>query len=217
MPKRIYLSPSDQVGNVYAAGDTNERDQCRRIADACEAALLRCGFDVINDQTRSMKERVAYSNSWGADLHVPIHTNAFNGKVMGTRIFYYGDNFPAGKNAAYAIFAQLAPITPGDSENVKAYPALYELYATNAAAVYCECEFHDVPAGARWIIDHVAEIGEAIARGICDYYNVSYVPAPPAVIYRIQVGAFRNREYAEDFLKTVREDFPQAFIVTAEL
>ncbi len=217
MGKKIYLSPSSQPENLYAAGNTNEQEQCRRIADACAAALERCGFEVVNGQSGDYKDRVAYSNSWSSDLHVAIHTNAFNSSVTGTRIFYFRDTNTEGKEAAYAIFAQLAPITPGESENVKAYPQLYELCATSAPSVYCECEFHDVPETARWIIENVAAIGEAIARGICDHFNVSYVPAPPAVIYRIQVGAFRNREYAEDFLKTVREDYPQAFIVTAEL
>lgn len=36
MSKLIYLSPSDQDGNLYAAGNTNEAVQCRRIANACE-------------------------------------------------------------------------------------------------------------------------------------------------------------------------------------
>ena len=217
MAKRIFLSPSSQPENTYASGGTNEQEQCRRISDAAAAALERCGFEVINDKTGGYKDRVTRSNASDVDLHVAIHTNAFNGSVTGTRIFYYRDSNTEGKKAAFSVFGTLAPITPGESDNVKPYAALYELSATSAPAVYCECEFHDVPSAARWIIDHVTEIGEAIARGICEHFNVSYIPAPPAVIYRIQVGAFRDRNNAEAYLKTVREDFPQAFIVTAEL
>jgi hypothetical protein len=45
-------------------------------------------------------------------------------------------------------------------------------------------------------------------------------PAPSeesgaGIIYRVQVGAFRNRDYAESFLEQVREHFPNAFIRTS--
>lgn len=36
------------------------------------------------------------------------------------------------------------------------------------------------------------------------------------IIYRIQVGAFRNHAYAEAYLARVQKDYPNAFIVTAE-
>lgn len=215
MAIKIYLSPSSQPENTYAAGNTNEQAQCRRIADACEAALKRHGFEVINDQQRPWKERVANSNKVHADLHVPIHTNACNGKVSGTRIFYYSEK-SAGKKAALDIFNRLAPITPGTSESVKCNPNLYELSATSAPAVYVECDFHDVPNVAQWIINHVKEIGEAIAHGICDYYNVEW-KAEPEYLYRVQVGAFKNRQYAEDFLRLVREDFPDAYMIKQEV
>lgn len=32
MSKKIYLSPSCQINNVYASGNTNEQEQCNRIA-----------------------------------------------------------------------------------------------------------------------------------------------------------------------------------------
>ena len=43
---KIYLSPSNQDGNMYAYGNTNEMEQCNRIADAAKVALERCGFEV---------------------------------------------------------------------------------------------------------------------------------------------------------------------------
>ena len=73
MAKKIYLSPSDQVHNIYAYGNTNEAEQCRKIATACKAALERNGFAVktdFQDGTNAMYQRVAQSNSWGADLHI---------------------------------------------------------------------------------------------------------------------------------------------------
>ena len=174
MAKRIYLSPSDQNANYYAYGGTNEMVQCQRISDACEVALKRCGFEVINNKTDTMEERVAESNRWGADLHVPIHTNAHNGVTTGTRIFSF-DTSGAGYKASKEVFNVLAPKTPGTSESVTAYPALYEIRMPTAYSVYIEVDFHDVPKMAKWIIENVVLIGEAIAEGICNYFDYKYI------------------------------------------
>lgn len=45
--KKIYLSPSNQNGNIYATGGTNEMAQCDKIAAATAKALKRCGFEVM--------------------------------------------------------------------------------------------------------------------------------------------------------------------------
>ena len=211
MAKKIYLSPSDQDGNLYAYGGTNEMVQCRRIADVCEAALKRCGFQVINNQTGSMEEKVAESNRWGADLHMPIHTNAFNGVVAGTRIMSY-DLSGEGYRASKAVLDALAPVTPGTSENISARPGLYEIRYSNAPCVYVEAEFHDVPKIARWIIENVVLIGESIAKGVCSYYGYKYI-APADTLYRVQVGAFREQTNAENLLGNLKEDGYEGFIV----
>lgn len=210
---KIYLSPSDQVENRYAYGGTNENDQCERIADATEKALERCGFAVKNNKKSSMKDRVSESNKWGADLHVAIHTNAFNKKVTGTRLFCYSKTGP-GYKACQSIFKFLAPLTPGTSENIKVDKTLYETRKTNMATVYLEIDFHDVKAIAQWIIEHVEEIGEAIAEGICDYFKVEYKEPEPIVevkpvnesetLYLVQVGAFKSKEKAEAYANKVK-------------
>ena len=177
MAYKIYLSPSDQTANKYAYVGTNEAVQCRRIADALEKALKRCGFAVKNNKTDSMQARVRESNDWGADLHVPLHTNAYNGKVSGTRIFTY-DNSGKGYKCAKKVFRFLAPVTPGASESISVYDDLYEVKYTTAPCVYIESEFHDVAIVAKWIIEHVEDIAEAICKGICAYFGVKY--AAPA-------------------------------------
>lgn len=198
---KIYLSPSSQHENPYAYGGTNEAAQCMKIAQACEVALKRCGFNVaVGGGT--MYTRVPDSNKWGADLHVAIHTNAANGQTTGTRCYAWktgGDGF----RAAQAIFNVLAPITPGVSEGVFEQRGWYEIKNTKAPCAYVECEFHDVPETAKWIVEHTKEIGDAIAKGICNFYGVAYIPETPpepettAQLYRVQCGAFSKKENAE--------------------
>lgn len=172
---KVYISPSDQTKNTYASGNTNEATQCREIAKLLVKSLNRCGIEARTNVVASMANRVAEGNAWGADLYVCIHTNAFNGKVSGTRIMCYnltGEGYKASK----AIFDCLAPVTPGTSENITARPGLYEIKYTEMPCSYVEIDFHDVPSVAAWIINHKPEIAEAICKGICNYANVSYKP-----------------------------------------
>ena len=178
MPK-VYLSPSDQTKNAYAYGNTTEAEQCGKIADACRAALERCGVSVKVGHMISMQQKCSESNAFGAELPVPIHTNAFNGSVMGTRMFCY--NTGKGMAACKAIFARVAPMSPGTSENIQVNPKLYEVRVPKAPTAYLECEFHDTVEGARWLVENTTAIGEAIAHGICDYFGVTFkAPEQPA-------------------------------------
>lgn len=171
MPK-VYLSPSDQTKNAYAYGNTTEAEQCGKIADACRADLERCGVSVKVGHMISIQQKCSESNAFGAELHVPIHTNAFNGSVMGTRMFCY--NTGKGMAACKAIFARVAPMSPGTSENIQVNPKLYEVRVPKAPTAYLECEFHDTVEGARWLVENTTAIGEAIAHGICDYFGVTF-------------------------------------------
>ena len=173
MGHKVFLSPSDQTANTYAAGSTNEAEQCGRIAGAAKAALERCGFEVMVVQYETMASKCAKSDAFGAELHVPIHSNAFNGRATGTRI-YFGTYGSAGHMAAKAILARLGAITPGSPDICKDYPELYEIRTPKAPTAYIETDFHDNKEVARWIIDHTEQIGEAICAGICDYFGVAY-------------------------------------------
>ena len=203
MAKKIYLSPSDQTANKYAYGSTNEAVQCRRIADAAEKALKRCGFEVKNNKTGSMQARVEESDKWGADLHVPIHTNAYNKSVTGTRIFCWNKT-GEGYKASKAIYNVLAPVTPGTSENISVKTDLYEIKYPSAASVYIEVDFHDVARIAQWIIEHVVDIGEAIAKGICNHYGVKYVAPAAAKTYKVVLGEYKTEAEAEAALDKVK-------------
>ena len=188
MAKRVYLSPSDQRRNTYAAGGTTEDVQCGRIAEACRIALERSGVEVLVGQYDTMANRVVASNKFGANLHVPIHTNAANGKATGTHIFCYSntkdskgnyiiDKNSAGYKACKAVLDVLGPVTPGAPDVVRAYPGLYEVKHPAAPTVYIEVDFHDVPRVAEWIIANTTVIGETIAKGLCNALGVKFVPS----------------------------------------
>ena len=226
MSKKVYISPSDQVSNAYAWGNTNEHVQCQKIAEAEAAALRRSGVEVqVAALGSTMAQRCAQSNAFRADIHNCVHTNACNKQVMGTRLFCYA--IPGkGYDACKAVFAELAPLSPGTSENIQK-ASYYEVRVPNAPSVYCECEFHDTIQGARWIVEHTTDIGEAIAKGLCEYLGAAYVPArqeapkpaEPAqgdTLYRVQVGAFAVRANAEKMLDRLKKAGFSGFIATGK-
>ena len=187
MAKRVYLSPSDQRRNTYAVGNTTEDVQCGRIAWACKTALERSGVEVMLGQYDTMQNRVAESKRFKADLHVPIHTNAANGKATGTHLFCYSstkdskgnyivDKNSSGYKACKAVMDVLGPLTPGTPDVIRAYPSLYEVKSPAAPTVYIEVDFHDVPRVAEWIIANTTVIGETIAKGLCNALGVKFVP-----------------------------------------
>lgn len=208
--KKIYISPSDQTANRYAAGNTNEAVQCRKIAGELMTALVRCGFAAMTDLDGTMYDRVRRSNEWGADLHLCVHTNAHDGSVKGTRLFCY-DLAGEGYRACRAVLEALAPITPGESDGITV-KHFYEVRCANAPTVYLEAAFHDNPEEAAWIVANTEAIAEAVCRGLCAHYGAEYVP-PEECLYRVQVGAFRVRENADRLLEALKAaGYTDAFI-----
>lgn len=211
---KIYLSPSSQLENKYAYGNTNEQEQCRKIADACATALKRCGFEVRNGQTGDHISRTKESNAWKADLHLAIHTNAFNGLVRGVRLFYYHENGNSYK-ACKAIFNEITKISPVDNNNMSMNHDWYEMQYTNCSPVYCEIGFHDNTQDAKWIINNTMQIGETLAKGICAHYGKPYITSGTSYgskMYQVVTGSFKDKNNAENRKKELAKAGFDSFI-----
>lgn len=226
MSKRIYISPSNQVGNTYATGSTNEKEQCHKIAKDCVEYLEKKGFIVKCTYNLDMYERVRESNSFGADLHVAIHTNATarHNVTGGTQILLYNLQGER-KKVGQAVLDRLAPLTPGKSaERLVEKPDFYEINSAKGTTVYVEAEFHDTKEGSDFIRKNTKKIGEAIAKGICDYYGISVgekneakkennASSKDETLYSVQVGSFRVKKNAENYIKQLKKSGFNGFIV----
>ena len=226
MSKKIYISPSNQSANAYATGGTNEKEQCHKIAKYCAQYLEKKGFPVKCTYNDDMYARVKESNAFDADLHVAVHTNATvkHNVTGGTQILLY-DLSGERKKVGQAVLDRLAPLTPGKSaERLIEKPDFYEIRAAKGITVYCECEFHDTKEGSDYIRKNTKKIGEAIAKGICDYYGVSteekkaeaeknIASSKDEAMYIVQAGAFRNKANAEDYVKRLKKAGFEAIIV----
>lgn len=215
---KVYLSPSSQTENSYATGKTNESAVCKKIAIAAEKALKRNDYSVKRGSTsKTVSQRIAESNSWGADLHVPIHTNAGGGD--GTLVMCFTGC--TGNKYVKAIYAEVAALSPGKDDGIKVRTNLAEITDTVALCVYVECEFHDDTDLANWIITHTTEIGEAIARAICKADGKTFKTASGSggstskkAKYYVQCGAFADKKNADALAAKLKADGYDVYIKT---
>lgn len=212
MATKVYLSPSDQKNNKYTGHNVSEADVCRDIAEYAEKALKRNGFNVkLANKRYNINQRVNESNTFGADVHIPIHTNAGGGD--GTLVLCYSGNE---KNVyVKSVYNSVAKLTPTKDDGIRVNNNLAECSQTRAVCVYLECEFHDTKAYANWIIKNKKAIGEAIAKGMCAAEGKTYkgeaTTSKPSEsgkngMYRVQVGAYSNKTNADAQSKKLKDD-----------
>lgn len=71
-------------------------------------------------------------------------------------------------------------------------------------------------------MEHTTDIGEAIAKGLCEYLGAAYVPPKPAettqgdTLYRVQVGAFAVRANAGKMLDRLKKAGFTGFVVAGQ-
>lgn len=200
---KVFLSPSNQFANKYAWGNTNEGKQMGILANILKKALERHGIQVMLMHDQSMAEKVRTADNWGAQLYVPLHSNACNGQVAGTRLFCWSKP-GRGYDACMNIFRYLAPITPGESESIKVDQSLYEIKYPEAPVAYIECDFHDVVSVAKWIVEHIPEIAEAICHGICDYFAIKYIPVNKKETCMVELPILRKND-EDDYVVTLQQ------------
>lgn len=192
---KIYLSPSDQWSNRTATGST-EAEQCGKIARTVATILNKRGnITLVGDNTKekTYRNRVVESNKFGSDLHICIHTNAGGGK--GTLVMCSEKS----KDNQYvkSIYESVAKLTPSQDKGIRVRSDLYEINATKAVCVYLEVDFHDNLESQKWIERNMDNIALAIADGI--------TPEPNEVLYKVQVGAFKEKKNAIDMQTKLKE------------
>jgi N-acetylmuramoyl-L-alanine amidase len=152
------------------------------------------------------------SNNKRADIHVVVHSNAGGGR--GCTIFYYGKSIKGNKLSTF-LFNRIAPVTPTGDRGLKPDNELDELEKTKAIASYIEVDFHDSIDGATFLRNNKHDIAIAISKGICDYFGITFATPPDknSKLYKVQVGAFSNRNNAENLKNELMQKGYSAIIV----
>lgn len=178
---RVYLSPArhDNSGARGECGTTGENDLGYWVAwdatngdhynDVYDPAapgrnLLARGYRVRIGRG-TVQSAITNSNAWGADIHIPIHSNAdvtgqcsrTTASRFGTVVIYWNTS-TNGQALATQLRNSVGASSPGTSDQICYNPGhpcttinLGELRDTSAVAAYLETEFHTWTTGYNWI------------------------------------------------------------------
>ena len=215
MPYTIMLDAGhggEDPGAVYKG--RRESDDTLRLTLAVGNILQNHGIDVEYTRTTDVYEtpyqKAMKANEAGADYFISIHRNSYptDNEVSGVESLVYdltGIKYEMAQN----IDEQLES-TGFVNLGVKARPNLVVLKRTKMPAVLVEAGFMNSDTDNLLFDNNFYDIATAIADGIIDTLDGKEVPSVNQ--YRVQVGAFRNRRYADDLLKElIAQEYP-AFI-----
>lgn len=176
-----------------------------------------CTCDNGTSQQDVLNKIIRMCNSNKVDLDVSIHFNSCvndlngDGRTTGTEVYIYDEKTCAKKYAQQTVNAisELGFTNRGVKINVN----LRVLRETAAPAMLIECCFVDDRDDA--ILYNSELMAMAIVKGITGQLPQT-VPTKASVLYRVQVGAFRNRDNAENYEQQLEKDGYVAFLVEVE-
>jgi len=191
--------------------------------------LKQNGFVVLytsdTQKDTSLSERTKLANEWDASLFVSIHYNAMApkwGNHGGIETYHYA-NSKGGKKLADLVHKNLIKDTKLRDRGVKT-ANFHVLRETNMPSILCECGFMDNLVEAELMQDdeYQMKCARAIAKGICEYFNVTYKEDKKEEVkkdklYKVQVGAYSIKNNAATLLKDLKKKGFDGFIVESDL
>ncbi len=189
-----------------------------RVAEYLQAAghtadVLICPELQFSRSTEEKDYKLSRANSGGYDLVAELHLNASAlHNARGCEVLYVSD---AGKTVAQRIQAQLATVFK--DRGIQKRSGLYMLNSTKPVAVMLESFFCDSEADCE--IAENTDVALLIAQGIHgDAIQAQTGPTENAgFLYRVQTGAFRNRDNAERLKADLISKGFDAFIVSVDM
>lgn len=201
-----------------------------RIVDGIERILA--GYDGIEilriDDTTGAKDvtlakRTAKANDWGADFYLSIHHNAGVNGGSGGGIVAYVYTKPSAESVAWqrALYDASVKATglKGNRSSPLAKKNLHEVRETEMPAVLMECGFMDSSTDVPIILseDFAEKCADAFANVIIEKAGLKLKPVPVVsnTRYRVQVGSYAKKAYAEALLKKLKAAGFDGYIKTA--
>lgn len=203
-------------GAVYHG--RRESDDALRLALAVGDILRDDGYDVIytrdSDITQSVTEKADLANDANGDLFISFHRNASEdpNEYDGTQTLIYG---PGGVRELLAenLNQQLEQVG-FQNLGTEFRPNLVVLNRTRMPAVLVEAGFINSDRDNEIFDQQFQEMAQAIADGIVE--TIDETMENRDSFYTIQVGAFRNKIYADQLLLRLKRQGYDAYLVQEE-
>ena len=212
MGKKIYINPGHSDKDPGAVGYEKERDLNVKVSQYQQDYLL-ANYDCqvrMNPGTLGNLSAIAKdANDWGADIFVSNHFNAGGGDGW-EGLVYNSARVPLGQ-----IFEKHAKEAGQNSRGVKLRPDLAVLRLTNMPAVLNEGAFVDNKTDiADWNEDgELKKLGIAYAKATAEFLKLEACKVEENVLYRVQVGAYREKANAEKMQESLKNAGFDAVIV----
>jgi len=226
---KICIDPGHGGADPGAIGPTGLKEKDVNLAVGLKLAeILKPIAEVKLTRTKdiavSLKDRAAIANSFGCDYFISVHTNSFTDrKVGGVETWAYapGGN---GEKLAKAVQAELVKATGFANRGVKFNTSFAVLRDTKAPAILTETGFISNPDEEKLLKTDAFrdKIAKAIAQGVAKQLGKklpepkpAQAPAqtaPAGKLYKVQVGAYKERKNAEAMLAKLKKAGFDGFI-----
>lgn len=226
MSKKVFIDVGHGGTDPGAcANGLKEKNLNLAVAKAVNNELIRHGVSVMMSRTKdeadTTNDAVKECNKFNPDLAVSIHHNAGGGNGAEAYHHHHGGK---GKTLANNILSEIVSIgqnSRGAKTRINSYGEDY--YAiirnTKAPTALIEVAFVDNAEDIK-IVNSAAKqktMGVAIAKGILKTLDIDYISEKAAnnskALYRVQVGAYKDKANAEATKKLLEKAGFSAVIV----
>lgn len=228
---KLFLDPGHGGNDSGAVGNgLLEKKLTLQIARRIESILNNEYENVTvrksrtGDQTVSLSARTNDANSWGADYYLSIHINAGGGTGFESFVYSYRSN--RSKNNQQAIHGEVMKQIDIRDRGMKE-ANFHVLRESKMPALLTENGFIDNASDAQKLKSstfieniargHVAGLARALGlkrKGIPTQPPSN--PVNPNVLYKVQIGAYRNRSNAEAQQQKARQAGFDVYIVSED-
>lgn len=236
---KIYIDAGhggDSIGATYKG--RVEQDDTLRLSLAVKKLLLtQSGVEVkLSRETSvnpSINTRCTAANVWGADYFISIHRNAIGAnRAKGAENWIYSQAAVNGEtyNKAANILDKLCKATGFVNRGIRRGAPAYADFGvnrlTNMSSCLLEVGFIDSDTDNAIFDSKFDAMAKALAVSLVEACGGTWKEATDApateekeqetgVIYRVQVGAFKNKANAEAYAEKVKAAGFDAFVAVA--
>lgn len=193
----------------------------RKVAQYVKDDLAKC-LDTtvyfVHEDTRDvpLNERTMKANTYKADVYVSIHANAFGlgswNEANGIETFVYKTKPREALALAEKVQARLVQSTGLKNRGVKA-ANFQVLRETNCPSILIECGFMTNKREATLLKSDPfrQKCGQTIAASMIEYYQLQQKETEES-LYKVQIGAFKDKKNAEALVEQLKKLGFDAFI-----